>query len=201
MVENQSGLPNQRNRWFGLILGLLRKPLVQIGVGIVGMVLLGGAAFGIRQTQVPPPQPIQFSHTKHVSLGIPCLFCHSGALRGASAGLPTVSLCNSCHQQIANPSKDTQTTLELNILARYVKNNQPIAWVPVAILPDFVYFSHSPHIAAGLNCENCHGEVSQMTTAVPQEMNMGWCLDCHRTRYENDPVLLAKLTDCVTCHK
>jgi hypothetical protein len=201
MVENQSGLPNQRNRWVGLIFGLLKKPLVQTGLGIVGLVLLGGAVYGIRQTQLPPPQPIQFSHTKHVGLGIPCLFCHSGALQGDTAGLPTLSLCAACHQQIANPSTDAQTSLELSKLASYVKNNQPIAWVPVAILPDFVFFSHSPHIAAGLNCENCHGEVSQMITAVPQEMNMGWCLDCHRTRYKNNPVMLAKLTDCVTCHK
>jgi Cytochrome c7 and related cytochrome c len=73
--------------------------------------------------------------------------------------------------------------------------------VPVAILPDYVYYAHRPHIAAGLNCENCHGEISQMTVAVPQKMNMGWCLDCHRTRYQNDPVMLTRLTDCVTCHK
>ena len=200
-VENQSGFTNQLNHLVGLIFGSLKKPFVQIGLAMVGLVLLGGAVFGIRQTQLPPHQPIQFSHTKHVSLGIACLFCHSGALRGDSAGLPTVALCNSCHQQIANPSTDAQTSPELSKLASYVKNNQPIAWVPVAILPDFVFFSHSPHIAAGLNCENCHGEVSQMITAVPQEMNMGWCLDCHRTRYKNDPVMLAKLTDCVTCHK
>jgi hypothetical protein len=89
----------------------------------------------------------------------------------------------------------------LSILASYTKNNQLITWVPVAILPDFVSFSHSSHIAAGINCENCHGEVSQMITAVPQAMNMGWCLNCHRARYKNDPVTETKLTDCLTCHK
>jgi hypothetical protein len=201
MVEDQSGLANPRNRWSGLIFGLLKKPFVQIGLGIVGLILLSAAVYGIHQTQLPQPQPIQFSHAKHVSLGIQCLFCHPGAMRGDSAGLPSVSLCNSCHQQITNPSTDAQTSLGLSILASYTKNNQPITWVPVAILPDFVSFSHSSHIAAGINCENCHGEVGQMITAVPQEMNMGWCLNCHRTRYQNDPVKLAKLTDCLTCHK
>jgi hypothetical protein len=29
---------------------------------------------------------------------------------------------------------------------------------------------------------------------------MGWCLNCHRQKAKDDPVLLAKLTDCSTCH-
>ena len=200
-MENQSGFKNQLNHWIGLILKLLRKPIIQTGLGIVGLFLLAGAVYGIRQIQLPPSQPIQFSHAKHVSLGIQCLFCHPGAMRGDTAGLPSLAMCNSCHQQIANPSSDAQTTLGLKILASYLKNNQPIKWVPVAILPDFVTFSHSSHINAGINCEDCHGEVSQMTTAVPQAMNMGWCLNCHRARYKNDPVTETKLTDCLTCHK
>ncbi len=194
-MDNHSGLSNQGNHRVGLISMLLKKPLVQIGLGIVAAIFLGGAIFGIRQTQLPPPQPIQFPHDKHVSLGIQCLFCHPGALRGESAGLPTASMCNSCHQQIAKTSPETDK------LAAYVKNNEPILWVPVAIEPDFVFFSHRPHIAAGLNCENCHGEISQMTVAMPQKMSMGWCLDCHRTRFKDDPVMLTKLTDCVICHK
>jgi Cytochrome c7 and related cytochrome c len=201
MVENQSGLPVKRNQWVGLISTLLKKPLVQTLLGIVGLVLLGGAVVGIHQTQVPPPQPIQFSHKQHITLGIPCLYCHPGVLRGDSAGLPSVSTCNGCHQQIANPSTDSQTSQELAKFASYVKNNQPILWVPVAILPDFVYFNHNLHISSGLSCEHCHAELSQMTVAVPQKMNMGWCLDCHRTRYKTDPAMVAKLTDCITCHK
>jgi hypothetical protein len=175
--------------------GLLRRPLVQIGLWIIVALLLIAATWGIHQTQVPPPQPIQFPHNRHVSLGVPCLYCHPGALRGPSPGTPTETKCYGCHQQI------DKRTPEIEKLLAYVQNNQPIQWVPVAILPDFVYYAHRPHIAAGLNCENCHGEISQMTVAEPQVMNMGWCLDCHRTRYQNDPVMLARLTDCVTCHK
>jgi hypothetical protein len=195
MVENQPGLPEQEKHKFGFIPKLLKNPFVQIGLGIIGLILLGGFVYGIRQTQLPPPQPIQFPHDQHVSLGIQCLYCHSGALRGDSAGLPTLAMCNGCHQQTKKSNPETDK------LAGYVKNSEPIAWVPVAILPDFVYFSHRPHISAGINCENCHGEVGQMATAVPQKMNMGWCLNCHITRSSNDPVKRIKLTDCVTCHK
>ena len=177
------------------LLRLLKKPLVQLGLIIVGTLLLTGMVWGIYRTQIPPSQPIQFPHSMHVSLGIQCLYCHPGALRGPSPGLPTESKCWACHQQISVRNS------EIDKLTSYVKANQPIPWVPVAIVPDFVYFSHRPHIAAGLNCEDCHGEISQMTVAVPQKMNMGWCLNCHKSHYKNDPVMLTKLTDCVTCHK
>jgi len=194
-VENRSGLPKQENPIISLISRLLKMPLVRIGLGLAGLILLGGAVYGVRQTQLPPPQPIQFPHEKHVALGIQCLYCHPGALRGQEPGLPTESKCYACHQQIA------KTSPELDKFAAYVKKNQPIVWVPVAILPDFVYYSHRPHIAAGLHCENCHGEVGTMMLASPQKMNMGWCLGCHRMMYKNNPVMLTKLTDCVTCHK
>jgi hypothetical protein len=177
------------------VLNLLKKPLVKIFLLLVGALIVAAMAWGIHQTQTPPQQPIQFPHYLHINLGVQCLYCHPGALRGPSPGLPTSSKCWACHQQI------TIRNGEIDKLISFVQGNKPIPWVPVAIVPDFVYFSHRPHIAAGLNCENCHGELSQMTVAIPQKMNMGWCLNCHRTRFKNDPVMLTKLTDCVTCHK
>jgi hypothetical protein len=69
-------------------------------------------------------------------------------------------------------------------------------------MPDFVFFNHRPHIAAGVNCETCHGEISRQTVAQPlPRLNMGWCLDCHRTKAADDEVLMTKLTDCGTCHR
>jgi hypothetical protein len=177
------------------IIDLLKKPSVRIGLGLVVLLLLSAAVWATWLVQSPPSQPIQFPHNKHINMGIPCLYCHPGALRGQSPGLPTETKCYTCHIQI------TTTNSEIDKLESFTELNESIPWVPVAILPDFVYYSHRPHIAAGLNCETCHGEISQMTVAEPQKMNMGWCLDCHRTRYKNDPVLYAKLTDCVNCHK
>jgi len=144
-----------------------KKRQVQLGLVIVGALLIVGMIWGIHLTQIPPSQPIQFPHSMHVSLGIQCLYCHPGALRGPSPGLPTESKCWGCHQQI------TVRNSEIDKLVSYVKADKPIQWVPVALLPDFVYFSHRPHIAAGLNCEDCHGEISQMTVAVPQKMKHG----------------------------
>ncbi len=173
----------------------LNQPLGRIGVVIALLAVLSGAVWGVVQTQQPPDQPIQFPHSLHVGLGIQCLFCHTGALRGPSPGIPTETKCWGCHQQI--PVQGT----ELPKLAAFVKSGKPIPWVPVAQLPDFVHFVHSPHIAAGINCETCHGDVSKMTVYQnPQVMNMGWCLNCHRQKAQGNPELYTKLTDCGTCH-
>ncbi len=194
-MENHSGSDTQENRGIRFISRLLKSAIFQAGLGILVLVILAAAAYGLYITQQSPPQPMQFPHVKMVSIGVPCLYCHPGALTGTSPGLPTAAKCYACHQQIAKTTVDTQK------LAAYVKNNQPIPWVPIFILPDFVYYSHRPHIAAGLNCENCHGEIGQETVTRPQKMDMGWCLNCHRTRYRDDPAMLTKLTDCVTCHR
>jgi hypothetical protein len=173
----------------------LKQPMVWIGLSIALLALVSGVGWGIYQTQQPPEQPIQFPHQLHVGLGIQCLYCHPGALRGPSPGLPTETKCWGCHQQI--PVNGT----ELTKLEQYVKNDRPIPWVPVALVPDFVHFVHRPHIAAGLNCETCHGDMSKVTVARnPQTMNMGWCLNCHRQTSQGNPALLTKLTDCGTCH-
>jgi hypothetical protein len=194
-VENNPGSSKEEKQGVSSGSKVIRHPVVRIGGGIVLLLIVAAVIYGLYQTQLSPPQPIQFPHSKHISLGVQCLYCHPGALRGQSPGLPTEAKCYACHQQV------NKTSTELDKLTSYVKNDQAIAWVPVFILPDFVYYSHRPHIAAGLNCENCHGEIGQETVAQPQKMNMGWCLNCHRTRFKDDPVMLTKLTDCVNCHR
>jgi len=48
-------------------------------------------------------------------------------------------------------------------------------------LPDFVYFNHSRHVAAGLECQTCHGPVQTMEKVYQfEKFTMGWCVNCHR---------------------
>ena len=139
-----------------------------------------------------PEQPLAFNHSVHLDNNIPCLFCHTGANRGPNATVPGLSKCEGCHLQIPD---DTEVLAEL---AGYIERQEQIPWVPVAIEPDFVYFSHQPHLAFGLNCENCHGDVSRMKIPKAKQMNMGWCLDCHRELGQDR---VEKITDCANCHK
>lgn len=179
------------------VLRWLNQPLGRVALLIVALAALSAVVWGISLTQKTPAQPIEFPHKRHVAMGIQCLYCHPGATRGASSGLPTTSKCWGCHQQLAI----TKTSTLLSPLVQAVENGTPLRWVPVAQVPDFVQYNHRPHLAAGLNCENCHGDVSQMNVYEnPQVLNMGWCLSCHRERAADDPELLDKLTDCGTCH-
>jgi hypothetical protein len=76
---------------------------------------------------------------------------------------------------------------------------RPLRWVKTYDQPDFVYFSHRPHVVAGVNCEVCHGDVSQMTVVrQAYRINMGFCLHCHR---QQEPEKVERLISCATCHK
>ena len=175
----------------------LIQPLGMAAALIVALTLLSLAVFGVAQTQTAPEQPIQFTHKLHVGLGVQCLYCHPGALRGPSPSLPTITRCWGCHQQVAK----TQTSEKLKPMRDAMAANKGFVWVPVAQVPDFVRYNHRPHIAAGLNCENCHGDVSKMDIYEnPQVLNMGWCLNCHMEKAGENHEKLVKLTDCTTCH-
>ncbi len=169
------------SRWLFLI-------VVLIVIGVVGGVLLTRS-----QVLAAPEQPIAYSHQIHVKAGVQCLFCHSSALRSPVAGIPSVQKCMGCHAVIATDRP------EIKKVTGYWERGESIPWVRVNIQPDFVYFSHQPHLGAGLNCEICHGDVGNMTIDQPVgKMDMGWCLDCHLKQPEAD---IARLTDCLTCHK
>jgi hypothetical protein len=108
-------------------------------------------------------------------------------------------------------------------------DDKPIVWNRVTDLPDYVYFNHSIHIAKGVGCSSCHGEVDRMPlTYKAKTLTMGFCLDCHRdpgpqlrpkdqiynTQWQRSAdtsppaTLLAQyhvgdraLTDCSICHR
>jgi hypothetical protein len=175
----------------------LIQPLGLIAVGIIFLVVFSFAAYGISYTQQAPAQPIQFPHNRHIKAGIQCLYCHPSAARGPSAGIPSQAKCWGCHQQM----EITQNSALLKPLRDAIASDTPIKWVPVFQVPDFVQFNHRAHIAAGQNCENCHGDMTKVTIAeAPQVINMGFCLNCHKKVAGNDHAKLVKLTDCGTCH-
>ena len=134
-------------------------------------------------------QPIAFSHKLHAGeKQIPCQYCHAYARRSLVAGVPSVQACMGCHQLVAVRKP------EVRKLAAYWEQRQPIPWIKVHNLPDFVYFSHKRHVRAGVQCQECHGPVETMEEVRQvSSLEMGWCLSCHQQRQA--PV------DCVTCHK
>jgi hypothetical protein len=120
-------------------------------------------------------QPIPFSHKHHAGeLGIACLYCHSGVEKSAFAGIPATQVCMTCHSQIW-----TNASMLAPVRAS-LANNMPIRWNRVHVLPQYVYFDHSVHVAKGVGCSTCHGKINEMPlTMQAAPLTMGWCIDCH----------------------
>ena len=171
-------------------LRVLKPAGMIVGVALVGLLVgyFANAAFFPGTT---PEQPIEFSHTIHAGdYEIPCLYCHTEARRSPSAGVPSVNKCMGCHAIVATDSPLVRE------VARHYENAEPIPWIKVHDLPDFVHFPHNRHVAAGLDCQECHGSVETMdrvTRMAPNEM--GQCLTCHRDMEVEHGI------DCLTCHK
>jgi NAD-dependent SIR2 family protein deacetylase len=183
---------------------------------------LDRSSYWTRETLVRE-QPVPFSHDHHVAaLGIDCRYCHTSVENAAFAGIPPTATCMNCHSQIWADSPMLEPVRES------FRSGQPIRWVRVHDLPDFVYFDHSIHVQKGIGCVECHGRVDRMPLiARTESMQMEWCLRCHR-----DPVKrlrprseifnmswrepqnadelrdnlareysVASMTDCTTCHR
>ncbi len=140
---------------------------------------------------------LRFSHQKHVAAGVPCVFCHPGVINGAVAGVPSVQKCMGCHQNVQVTSTEGQNYV--NLLTELWNEGQPLRWTKTYDQPDFVYFSHRPHVTAGVSCEACHGDVSRMNVVrQAYRVNMGFCLYCHR---QQEAEKVERLISCSTCHK
>jgi hypothetical protein len=136
-----------------------------------------------------PIQPLAFTHKKHVQNQITCIACHNGVTQSSVAGIPNIKVCMRCHALFA---KDRP---EIKKLTTIFESGLDLPWQGVyGFSPSaHVRFNHAPHVHAGVDCSTCHGDVKSMTVVVRSvNLNMGFCLSCHRTKQVS--------TDCVTCH-
>ena len=149
-----------------------------------------------------PIQPIHYSHKIHAGANqIECKYCHSSARVSKHSGIPSLNVCMNCHEYIAdyNGEEDLENgytkdfyTNEIKKLYNavgwdeenqvYTGNTQPVKWVRIHNLPDFVYFNHAQHAqVAKIECQTCHGPVEEMEILYQYSpLTMGWCIDCHR---------------------
>jgi hypothetical protein len=196
--------------------------------GAIG--LLGSAAYAVFQYYhsaywdgigLAPSQPVLFSHRHHAGdLRIDCRFCHATVESAAFAGMPTTQTCLNCHSQVFADTPMLQPVIQS------FATRQPLQWTRVTRLPDHVYFNHSAHLARGVSCIACHGDLRRMAlTAKARPLDMRECIDCHRDstsqQRTNDELLAAPssswsrvhdgklppenfpaqhLTNCSTCH-
>ena len=149
-----------------------------------------------------PVQPIHYSHKIHSGANqIECKYCHSSARVSKHSGIPSLNVCMNCHKNIAeyNGEEDLDNgytkefyTKEIKKLYKavgwdedqqaYTGDSQPVKWVRIHNLPDFVYFNHAQHVqVGGVQCQTCHGPVEEMEIMYQHSsLTMGWCINCHR---------------------
>lgn len=149
---------------------------------VVLATVAGGMACALQWTpyvtdqEVAIAQPVPFSHKHHVGgLGIDCRYCHTGVDKSSFAGVPPTKTCMNCHSQLwtgAPMLQPIRTSWQMN---------KPIEWERVHNLPQYVLFPHDIHVAKGVGCSTCHGQIDQMPlTWQSATLQMGWCLNCHR---------------------
>jgi hypothetical protein len=212
-------------RWATLVARIGLASLAGAPILLVSLLMALQYTPYVTGQSLTPEQPVPFSHAHHVGgLGLDCRYCHTSVEHTRFAGLPPTHTCMTCHSQLWT------NAAMLEPVRRSLADGIPIRWRRVNRLPDYVYFDHSIHIAKGVGCTTCHGDVDRMPLmrqAAP--LTMGWCLDCHRNpapnlRPESElfagswtppqdqaargvmlmrhyHISIAHLTDCSICHR
>ncbi len=138
-----------------------------------------------------PTQPVPFSHALHAGqLGLDCRYCHSNVEKSGHANVPTAQTCMNCHNQIK-----TDSPLLAPVREAY-ETGGSVPWVRIHQAPDYVYFNHAVHVARGVSCVECHGQINEMeVVSHAKPLSMGWCLECHREpeKVLRDPALVTNL--------
>ena len=149
-----------------------------------------------------PIQPIHYSHRIHAGDNeIDCKYCHSSARDSKHSGIPSLNVCMNCHKSIAEVAETTLAegkeygvdyNQEIQKLydavgwdvaeQKYTGKSQPVKWIRIHNLPDFVYFNHAQHVTVGgIECQTCHGPVQEYEYQKQfAPLTMGWCINCHR---------------------
>lgn len=171
------------------------NPRRRIVIGVIAVVV-ATAGFNAGRVALRPTQhvaqPIQFNHQKHVKVvGLECSTCHEHYSTGEHSGLPSLTLCQSCHAEALTDSREEQKLLKL------AAGEPQTPFRKLFRLEKHVRYSHSRHVAiGGIACETCHGAIADTTTpptAPLVRITMDTCTECHAER--------GVKTDCTHCHR
>ncbi len=177
-MANEQTQPNKFvfPKWANYLLPAI--VLSVVGGGLLVPVVVGlGLSANTLNVGYAPVQPVPYSHAMHVGeLGMDCRYCHTTVDDASFAAIPPTQTCMNCHATVRADSP------RLAPLVESYETGQPVSWVKVHDLPDYVYFNHSAHVNKGVSCVSCHGRVDKMEVVQQMKpLSMAWCLDCHRT--------------------
>ena len=189
---------------------------VHIFIAVLLFSSILGVSFGAtvlwpsrREAGYMPEQPLPFNHELHAgTLKIDCQYCHTEASKGPHATVPTLEVCMNCHAQVQPTDARGEIKPAMQMLLDHWDRGEPIEWVKVNDVADFVYFDHSRHVTAGVDCRECHGIVESMQHMKREfGLKMSWCLECHMQEPPEDSKALERgwttraPFNCTTCHR
>ncbi len=160
-------------------------PKLIIGGGLIGTLVTAGVWYYMTpeysRVGYQPIQPVPFSHKVHVGqVGMDCRYCHNAVEKSWFSNIPAASTCMNCHSLIL---KDDP---RLQVVRDSFQSGNPIPWVQIHRVPDYVYFNHSVHVNRGISCVSCHGQINEMDEVYhAKSLTMSFCLDCHRKPEDN----------------
>lgn len=120
---------------------------VLLGAGAVGTSFAVYALWPANvEVGYQPLQPIAYSHKLHAGeLQIDCRYCHHRADRDDHAGVPSIATCMKCHEEVQPKDSKGNLRPEIEKLLDAWEKKEPVQWVKVHDLADFVYFPHYRH--------------------------------------------------------
>lgn len=157
--------------------------MVLIGLAAVALLAWG---YWARWVEPAITQPMEFPHKAHMELEadekLECTSagCHDRAEKDMVAGRPSTEKCLSCHLE----EEEEEKTEEEKKLDAYAESGEEIPWKRVWRMSTDTFLSHRIHVAAKIECQDCHGPIEELDHAPPRalkKLTMADCIDCHET--------------------
>ena len=152
---------------------------------------LGAAVNDFLNLRPDPQQPFPFPHNTHVAQKIMCTeYCHESVMKGPIAGLPSVKTCMICHESIAT---DRPLIKQITDYAEARRRHLVAARLRLRrrrrTSASTTRRTSAPRSSARPATATSTSRPSPSGTS---NLNMGFCVDCHKTKQAPN--------ECLTCH-
>ncbi len=155
---------------------------------------------------------VRFNHQTHVvGAKLTCVYCHGEAEKSTQSSdwlIPKKhEPCTDCHSiDESDPTVDASPPARCDachIGAKIETGSNKVTVQKIVIPAPNIKMNHKAHLAKGIKCQECHGEVGNLELATRDQMpRMKGCFGCHQNSSSGG---LSKTTsgaksDCKTCH-
>ena len=109
-------------------------------LGFVASLIVGWVVFP-KLLYSKKKQPLNYNHALHVAeVEEECESCHYFREDGSFSGVPTISHCIECHEDVNGEDPE-----EEKFVREYVEAGKEVPWLIYAKQPPCVFFSHAAH--------------------------------------------------------